>query len=55
MPDAYKIITTVKSTLQKPSDQVGRPMSLKAVFVVWLVLLLAGLAGVYDFYFGGLF
>lgn len=52
MPDSYKIITMVKATLQRPNDQVGRPMSLRLVFVVWLILVLISGYGAYDFYYG---
>ena len=55
MADAYKIITAVKSPLAKPNDKVGRPMSLKVVFFVWLALLVIGPIGAYDFYIGGVF
>ncbi|MDA0990468.1 MAG: hypothetical protein O3A51_06930 [Verrucomicrobia bacterium] len=54
--DSYKIMTAVKSILQRPGDKtVGTPMSLRKAFIVWLVLLLISLAGAYDYYFGGLF
>lgn len=52
MPDSYKIMAMVKATLQRPDDRVGRPMSLRLVFLVWLVLLIVSLIGAYDFYFG---
>lgn len=64
MADAYKIITTVKSTLERPGDEkshelpsarVGRPMSLKWVVIVWCVLAVVGTVGFIDHFFGGIF
>lgn len=52
MVDSYKIMAAVKSTLQRPNDQVGRPMSIRTVAIVWFVLLVVSLTGAYDYYFG---
>ena len=56
MVDSYKIMTAVKESLQRPGDKVvTRPMSIRKVLVVWLILLLISLAGAYDHFYGGLF
>lgn len=49
MTDTYRIIATVKSELAKPDERVGRPISLRAVFVGWLVFLLIGVFGMIRF------
>jgi hypothetical protein len=40
MADIRRIITMVRSTLQRPNDEVGWPMSLRTVFIGWLILLI---------------
>lgn len=52
MTDTYRIVTAVKSTLAKRNEKVGRPMSLKLVFFVWLFLLVASVIGAAWFGFG---
>ena len=52
MTDTYRIVTAVKATLAKRNDKVGRPMSLKLVFFVWLFLLVASFLGAAYFDFG---
>ena len=52
MTDTYRIITAVRSTLAKRQGHVGRPMSLRIVFFVWLFLLLASILGAAWFDFG---
>lgn len=53
MTDTYRIVTAVRTTLAGPSDQMGRPMSLRVVFFVWLIALLASFFGAWYFDFGG--
>jgi hypothetical protein len=52
MVDSYKIMTAVKSTLARKGEHVGRPMSLRLVIVIWLVLTVVSLIGFYDYFFG---
>ena len=52
MTEGYRLITVFKALLRPQNDRVGRPMSLRAVIIVWLVLLSISLYGAYDFYFG---
>ena len=55
MVDSYKIMATVKSTLAKKGEHVGRPMSLKLVVVLWFVLTVIAVVGFYDHFYGGVF
>jgi hypothetical protein len=50
--EGYRLITVFKALLQKPSEYVGRPMSIRSAVITWLVLLAISLYGAYDFYFG---
>jgi len=44
--DSYRITATVKATLQRAEEKrVGRPISLRAFFVGWAVLLAVSIAG----------
>lgn len=53
MTDTYRIVAAVKATLAKPNDKITRPISLRAVFFVWLFLLLGCFLGAWYFDFGG--
>lgn len=48
MSDTYRIVATVKRELTKPSEHVGRPMSLKLVAAIWLVVVVGGIAGMFH-------
>jgi hypothetical protein len=52
MADIHRIITMVRSTLQRPNEEVGRPISLRTFAIGWLILLIISGLGAYDFYFG---
>ncbi len=52
MADIHRIITMVRSTLQRPNEEVGRPISLRTFAICWLILLIISGLGAYDFYFG---
>tara|TARA_R110000787_G_scaffold215896_8_gene325090 strand:- start:1450 stop:1611 length:162 start_codon:yes stop_codon:yes gene_type:complete len=47
MSDTWRIVATVRRELTRPSEHVGRPMSLKWVAAIWLVIVVGGIAGMH--------